>query len=200
MFFLDLDRFSVDLDFELIKNNEDTEYKKELMETLLKITKTLWLQVKESFIKRNTIFIMLDYGWGKPIKVEISTRNIIDPIFEFFSFYGTKVPVMDRAIQASYKLVAIATRKKQRDVYDLNFYIKRWILPEKTVTQTVYTVVAGKRKVFSTIASEAIAVIKNSFNEKNILSWIGDLISESKKQQIRSSLINETTMMIEMLK
>ena len=58
-FFYDLPRFSVDLDFDLLKDGEDDQ--KLVFETVRKIFETHG-EIKDSHIKRNTIFFLLSYG------------------------------------------------------------------------------------------------------------------------------------------
>src|SRR3990172_6418703 len=73
-FFYDLPRFSVDLDFDLLKSEERIE--KSVFEKIKNIAEA-YGAVKDCYIKRNTIFALMSYGEeDRNIKIEISTREL----------------------------------------------------------------------------------------------------------------------------
>ena len=69
-FFYGLDRASVDLDFDLLKEIDTALISKQITSILSK-----YGTVKTSQLKRNTLFFLLSYGATEhSIKIEISTR------------------------------------------------------------------------------------------------------------------------------
>ena len=89
-----LDRFSTDLDFDLIQENTKLS-DEEILEKLNNILSKYW-EVKRSYNKRYTIFSLLSY-WKiyHNIKIEISKRGV--------SWYYEKVSWLSVAILAMKK-------------------------------------------------------------------------------------------------
>jgi len=106
-FLYNLDRFSVDLDFDLLKINE--ENKKIVFNEIEKIIKK-YGEIKDSYIKLNTIFFMLSYGENnKGIKIEISTRKTKDQ-YEIKDFLGVSILICKAEYMFTNKLVALLGR------------------------------------------------------------------------------------------
>ena len=70
-FFYGLERFSVDLDFDLLEEDKQGEVFKKIAKILKKFG-----TIKEKYIKKNTVFFLLSYREElHNIKLEISKRN-----------------------------------------------------------------------------------------------------------------------------
>ena len=195
MFFLSLNRFSTDLDFEINNNIE----KKYIYDKLIILSNKLWFVVKKSHIKKNTIFLFLSYNWERNIKLEISTRKIIPSNYDLYNFYWISIPVLQWHIQASFKLVAIITRTQPRDLYDLNFYINNNIFPDKQAVSTIYNSIVWKPKHHSNIIKDAITTINSNFDTNNILVWIWDLVDNKQKKRIKMDLKNNILLQLNAL-
>ncbi len=84
-----LDRFSTDLDFDLVWSTK----KETLLDEIKNIASRYWI-IKDSFIKRNTIFLLLSYSdIEHNIKIEISTRWVSGK-YSFKNFMWIKLQVL----------------------------------------------------------------------------------------------------------
>ena len=126
-FFYGLSRFSVDLDFDLFTSSEDTQ--KLVYE---KITNMLrkYGEVKDSYIKQNTIFSLLSYcDRDHNVKVEVNMRTLIPDIkerYEVKEYLGISMLVAKRPYMFASKLAALTSRSKMamRDIYDIWYFAK----------------------------------------------------------------------------
>ena len=195
MFFLGLDRMSVDLDFEI----GSLEYESEVFDKVTQILQKHW-KIKKSYNKINTLFWFLSYGWPRNIKIEISKRNILKDKLtsNIYNFYWVKIPVLDWSIQASFKVVAILLRDAGRDLYDLNFYLKKWILFDNDYVQMIYKGLTGKLLSLDDIIKKALDKIKKVDSNTILAGW-WDLLDDKQKHYVKSQLKNELLMRLENL-
>lgn len=121
MFFYDLPRFSVDLDFNLLCGDKEN---------------LVYTKIRNIILKYGSIFdeakkfygpiVVLDYGFGeRKLKIEISNR-IFDNHYEVKNFLGINVKVMTPADMLSHKLCALLDRDTlaNRDIFDSWFLCK----------------------------------------------------------------------------
>jgi len=102
MFFHNLPRFSVDLDFNLILTEKEKEIYQKLRDILLKYGK-----IDDEAQKFFGPILVLDYGKGeRKLKVEISNRRY-DNHYEVRTFMGINMLVMTVADMFAHKLCAI---------------------------------------------------------------------------------------------
>ena len=182
-FFHELDRFSVDLDFDLLDIS-----KKNFVYTEIKGILQKYGKIKDEADKVNTLYFLLSYGEGEHgVKVEISKRLQGESTYETKSFYGTDVSVVNLEDAFANKLVAAMERKRtaNRDFYDIYFLLKKGIVPNERIIM--------KRTGKNT--SEYLLSLRN-FVEKNIsetsvLEGIGELVDNTKKDWLKQHLKNE---------
>lgn len=178
-----LDRFSVDLDFDLI----DPAMEKEIFEVLPKILLKHG-RIKEGTNKELTLFYLLNYEPGQTnIKVEISKRVLKSMEYEWRNFYGISVKALKMEHSFAGKLLACVNRKRQanRDFYDVNFYLKKGIRPDEEVIAeaTRMTVV----KYFKVVRKH----VEKNLTERDILRGMGELVDERQKIWIKNNLKRE---------
>lgn len=182
MFFYDLPRFSVDLDFNLIC----TDDKQTVSEKIRKILQK-YGTIHDEAGKSKTLLFVLDYGTGeRKLKVEISIRNF-DDRYEIRDLLGLSVLVMNISDMFSYKLCALVERNSLagRDIFDCWFLLKR---------QTpVNPVIIEKRENIPLpyFLGKCIERIENA-KSSTILQGIGELIDEKMKKFVRKGLKEET--------
>lgn len=187
-YFYGLPRFSVDLDFDLLKTDEETQQKvfREAESILLKHG-----IVKDKIIKFFTIWFLLSYSnEDQNIKVEISTRRPetnISKYYEFKELLGTPMLVAKQEYMFANKLVALIDRKKMviRDVFDIHFFASQnW-----DIDKHIVELKTGKK--FTEYLQDCIAVVEN-IKENQLLSGIGELIDDKQKLWVKTSLKKET--------
>lgn len=111
-FLYGLDRFSTDLDFDLL---DDIHIDDDLMMILKKY----------GTIKRWSK-IILSYGEHDiNIKIDINRKIRHHNTYEFVDFYGTMIQVQDKSTIFANKLVALTERSTNRDIYDVYFFFQK---------------------------------------------------------------------------
>ena len=134
--FYGLGRFSVDLDFDLLKENEDS-FVFEKIDTLLSDYRTL----KEKYKKKHTLLYIISYDeMSQNIKLEIS-RRVFGSSYVLKNYLGISMLVMAKEDMFAHKLVAVLERTKaaHRDVYDIWYFLKnRWPVNKKIVEKRIF--------------------------------------------------------------
>jgi len=181
LLFYNLPRFSIDLDFDLLK----LEQKTLVFERIGKVLTRLG-QLKEQREKRQTLFFLLNYEKGqRNIKVEVSLRA--DPVpYQPKNYLGISMLVMGKKEMFAAKLAAYLTRKKlaTRDMYDLWYFCSQsWsINPQLLQAKTGFTLKAALQK----------AIVKTkTIKEKALLSGLGELLDNKQKDWVRTKLKKE---------
>lgn len=191
-FFYDLPRFSVDLDFDKIffEENKKQEIFKKVENILMK-----YGQIKDSHVKENTIFYLLSYGDSEHnIKIEISTRDIIKNIKDFYvlkEHLGISLLVAKKDYMFSTKLLALKGRNNiaMRDVYDIHFFAKNnWDINSEIISSWT------DKNVYEYL-SDCIEVIEK-IKENEILAGLGELVNEEEKRWIKKSLWQEVIFLL----
>lgn len=189
MLFYDLPRFSVDLDFDLLK-----EGKEDLVFDKVKAILEKHGQLREARKKRFTLFFIVSYEWGEhTIKVEISRRETVSG-FVPKNYLGIPMLVMKREDMAAGKLSAIITRKKpaMRDVFDTWFFLKNhWPVSEKVF----------EHKTGMSLENGLKIIIKKveGIRRNQILQGLGELIGKGQKDWARQKLVEETVFHLKLL-
>lgn len=191
-FFYDLPRFSVDLDFDLLKSGEEIE--KTVFKKITNIAET-YGAIKDSYVKRNTIFILLSYGEeDRNIKIEISTRSLpfaIKDLYEPKEYIGISMLAAKKEYLFAGKLAALTLRGEtaMRDIYDIYYFTKNsWEFNEEIVE-----FYAGKK--IKDHLKDCIALIEK-IKDSEILQGLGELVEDGKKNWIRQNLRSEVIFLL----
>ncbi len=187
--FYNLNRFSVDLDFDLL----DATKEKEVFSKIESIIKK-YGKIKEKSNKKYTLFFLLSYSEGsKNIKIEINKRNF-DSQYEVKGYLGISMLVMRKEDMFAHKLVAMTERKKtaSRDIFDVNFFLnEEWGVNKETVEKRT-------SMEFNDYLKKCIEFIE-SIPDNRLLSGLGDLIDERKKMTIKKNLKKETMFLLRLM-
>lgn len=180
--FYGLPRFSVDLDFDLLKRGE----KEIVFAKLKKILPKVELLV-EAVQKRYTLFFLMSYQKGeRKIKVEISKRPSKSS-FVVKSYLGIPILLMEKNDMAAGKMAALLIRKKfaARDLFDLWFFLKNdWKINEKVVKEkTGLSLKAALEKTIKKV---------KEIKKNQLLQGLGELLDEKQKPWVRENLQKET--------
>jgi len=194
MMFYGLNRFSVDLDFDLLADDDNQQLWDTVRTKIKTIIETLGV-VKESRVKRYTIFSLLSYGdTDHNVKVEISKRKpafLTKKHFELKDHLGLSVQVATPAYLFASKLVALTNRKNfaNRDVFDVYFYCsKRWNIDE-------FIIQSLTEKTVKEYLSECIRVVE-SVNERQVLAGLGELLENEKQKAWVKEHLKEKTLFL----
>ncbi len=192
-FFYGLTRFSVDLDFDLLKpDNKPTQ---ELVFKAVKNILEKYGEIKNSHIKRNTIFFLLSYGDADHnIKFEINIRLLVPDIkihYELKKYLGISMLVGKKDYLFAGKLAALTSRSEtaMRDIYDIWYFAKNnW-----DINLEVLKSLTGK-KIKEQLDS-CIAVIEQ-IKDNQILRGLGELINEKEKMWVKNHLRQEVIFLL----
>jgi predicted nucleotidyltransferase component of viral defense system len=183
-----LDRFSTDLDFDFIEwiNSKD-----QVLEEIWNILKKYW-DLKDLFVKRNTIFWLLSY-WDidHNIKFEVSTRWVSWK-YSLKNFIWIQLFVLDLEYITSNKFIALTTRDKlaNRDIYDIYFILKNNLSINKEHIEKITW------KTFKDYITFMISFLQKLPKNYNILDWLWVTIDEKQKSFVKERLIIETIFLL----
>ncbi len=181
MFFYDLPRFSVDLDFNLLDvDKEDVVYGK----------------VRKILLKYGTIFdeakkfygplVVLDYGFEeRKLKVEISNR-LFDNRYEIKNLLGINVKIMVQEDMFAHKLCALLDRNviTNRDIFDCWFFMQHQTPVNKSIVEL-------RMKMSFTDYLERCIKSLESMSDKGLLQGMGELMDNKMKIFVRTKLKSE---------
>ena len=191
-FFYELPRFSVDLDFDLFSQDEATQ--KMVFEKVKSILEK-YGTVKDSDIKRFTIFFLLSYGDADHnIKVEVNIRILMPNLkehYELKDYLGIPMLVGNKDYLFGSKLSALTLRSEtaMRDIYDIWFFAKsNWDINADVVK-------ARTKKDFKDHLSDCIAIIEQ-VKDNQILQGLGELLSEKEKAWVKNHLRKEVVFLL----
>lgn len=189
--FYELPRYSVDLDIDVLDESKE-DY---IFEQVLKIIKK-YGEVKESEKKRYNLFFLLSYDNkeknAQNIKIEINRRSFSSK-YEVRAFNGVSMLVMIKEDMFAHKLVAMHERlgETNRDIFDVWFFSKNnWGVNKEIIENR--TGMAYKK--FLEVCIKEL----EDMNNNNILSGLGELVSEKQKTWIKTKLKLETIIQLKL--
>lgn len=174
--FYGLDRFSVDLDFNLRTGSLDDALLTEIIERHLRVI--------ECTDKHNTWFWLGSYEKAfQKVKVEVSKRDYPDRYINR-DFYGLTVPIMEPSCMFAHKLCAITDRRRlqNRDLYDAHFMFAK----DFEIDEEIIKLRTGKgiKEYFG----ELIDLIEREVTPSNVLDGLGELLTDQQKDSVRATL------------
>ncbi|PKP43830.1 MAG: hypothetical protein CVT96_03995 [Bacteroidetes bacterium HGW-Bacteroidetes-13] len=182
MFFYDLPRFSVDLDFNLINVDKQTLVYEKLRRILLK-----YGSIHDEAQKYYGLILVLDYGHTeRKLKIEISNR-IFEDRYEVKNLLGIPVKVMVAADMFAHKLCALLDRDAvaNRDVFDCWFFMNHHFPVNKSIIEN------RMKMSYADYLKRCIDELEKR-KEKNMLQGLGELMNQDMKQFVRTKLYAET--------
>lgn len=184
--FYNLGRFSVDLDFDLLKKEENAI----VFEKLEKILQE-YGTIKEKYQKYNTLFFIVSYEKKAPnIKIEMNRRSF-GSRYEVQNYLGISMVVMIKEDIFAHKLVAMLERSRtaHRDVYDVWYFLKNhWPINKEIVEKRT-------KLNFANYLAKCIEFV-GSLSEQNILSGMGELLDEKQKVWAKNNLKKDTIFLL----
>ena len=190
MFFYDLPRFSVDLDFNL------TDIEKE--EIVYKKVRKIVLKYGSIFDEAKKFFepiLVLDYGMGeRKLKIEISNRNFNDR-YEIKNLLGINIKVMVQPDMFAHKLCALLDRNAvtNRDIFDSWFF-----MTNNTPINT--NIIKTRMKMpYANYIEKCIEHLE-AMSNKGLPAGLGELMDNQTKTFVRNKLLTETITLLKIYK
>jgi len=181
MFFYDLPRFSVDLDFDLLEQGKAEQVYAKVKNILLK-----YGEIHDEAQKFFGDLLALDYEHGeRNLKIDISHRKYNNE-YEIKNLLGISVKTMKISDMFSHKLVALLGRKEiaDRDIFDCWWFMSRQT-PIKVIIIEDLT-----QKTYSDYMQECINAIEN-LPKRSLLYGLGELVEQDMKTFVRNKLRTE---------
>lgn len=190
MFFYDLPRFSVDLDFNLIHAEKADEVYDSIRKILLKYGK-----IDDEAKKFYGLILVLDYGIGeRKLKVEISNRLFHDR-YEIKNLLGINMQVMVEQDMFAHKLCALLDRSSitNRDIFDCWFFMQR----QTPINQNI--VEMRMNMPLHDYLQKCIDLLESK-SDKGLLDGLGELMDPEIKNFVRRKLRTETITLLRFYK
>lgn len=190
MFFYDLPRFSVDLDFNLIKEEKEKIVYEKVREILSR-----YGEIHDEAPKYFGPMVVLDYGIGdRKLKVEISNRQFGDR-YEIKNLLGINMKVMISSDMFAHKLCALLDRSSiaSRDIFDCWFFLKNHFPVSKTIVEL------RMNMPFADYVQKCIDAIE-LVNDRMLLHGVGELMDEEMKKFVRKNLKTEILVLLKFYK
>lgn len=180
--FYGLNRFSVDLDFDLLDESQEEH----VFERVGEIIKKYGI-IKEAEKKRFTLFFLLSYDQkeknAQNVKIEISRRSFGSK-YDTKSYMGISMLVMAKEDMFANKLMAMYERlgKANRDIFDVWYFLNNnWPINDEIVEKRI-GISLGE---FLQKCNDSL----EKFDDHNILDGMGELLKDEKqKDWVRNNL------------
>lgn len=180
-----LDRFSTDLDFDLI-----LEYKN-IDKEIINILKKYW------DVKQWKYSLKLSYEYDDMnIKIDINRNIWKNNEYEIVNFYWTDIKVQNKSTIFANKLVALVERVANRDIYDVYFFLQNnFEINEKVVFERTGKY---KKELFVEIIKKLKKISENTSGWYKILDWLWELLKDEKhKSFVKNKLVKELIWLLE---
>src|SRR3989338_3171790 len=167
--FYDLNRNSVDLDFDLLDDTKE----KEVFERLQNITAKYGTIIESQIKHFNLLNVILYKKGAQQIKVEVNRRNFGSK-YEVKTLLGISMLVMAQEDMFAHKLMAMYERigTTSRDIFDVYaFYKMGWDINKKIVESRA-------EMSFKELLQKCIDKLEQ-LNNKHILDGLGELLTQS---------------------
>jgi predicted nucleotidyltransferase component of viral defense system len=188
LMFYGLDRFSVDLDFDLLDDSQE-EY---VYDRVINIAAKYGV-LKETYKKRFNLFILLSYeDKARHVKVEINRRQF-GSRYEIKTYLGVSMQVMVIEDMFAHKLMAMYERigKTSRDIYDVWFFLKSRYPINKQIVENR----AGMS--FDQLVKKCIDQL-GEMEDRHILDGVGEFLTTSQKDWAKAKLREETIALLKL--
>lgn len=180
-FFYYLDRFSTDIDLDLLDDDKEQEVIEHLGDTLLSLG-----NVKDEklgkFLHRR-IFRYDEKGMN--IKVELNKRIWKDNTYEAIPLDGVPISCMTPDCIFANKLVALSDRFANRDLYDVYFFFtKKFPINYKIIKERTGLPI-------NKFLQKLMKALPNHFAENTILAGLGEVLTDKQKTRVKKNLLDE---------
>lgn len=188
LMFYGLDRFSVDLDFDLLNESQEEIVFERIANIIGK-----YGTIRESNRKRFGIFFVLSYeDTARHVKVEINRRQF-GSRYEVKTYLGVSMLVMVPEDVFAHKLMAMHERigKTSRDVYDVWFFLQQRF----PINQAIVEERSGMS--FDAFLQTCIERLEKMSN-RHILDGVGEFLTPSQKDWAKAKLREDTIALLKL--
>ncbi len=182
-----LDRFSTDIDIDIL----DLEYEEKIINIMRKELQELWDIKNETLWKTLHRWIFRYDERSMNIKVELNKRVWKANTYDDQNIDGMKIKCMSKESIFANKLVALSERFKNRDLYDVNFFLKNnFPLNNNIIIERTW-------KNINELVKELVEILPEHYQKNNVLADLWEVLIDSQKIWMKNRAVDET---IELLK
>lgn len=189
LLFYGLNRFSVDLDFDLLDPGKE-DYVFERVRAIV----AAYGKIKEQRKKYFTLFYELSYSEAdRNIKVEINRRNFGSQ-YDVMNFFGIAMQVMVQEDMFANKIAAFYERAERtnRDIFDVWFFLQHnWSINKALVEKRTGL-------TFRECIAKCIEKLEK-ISDRAILSGMGELLDAKQKAWAKEKLKMETLFLLKVM-
>ena len=184
-FLYGLDRFSTDLDFDMIWNLSSWEnFDKDINQILEKY----WV------LKKWKKMLLSYWEEDMNIKIDINRNIWKSNKYEIVNFFWIDINIQTKDTIFANKLVALTDRKRlaNRDIYDVFFFFKNnFDINEDVIFERTW-------KLLKDYLLDIIIYLKKLPNNYKILEWLWEVLDEKQKSFVKNELLYELINVLEM--
>lgn len=186
LFIYQLDRFSTDVDIDLLVPVQEQLVIETIDRLLLPIGR-----IKNKVVGKNLHRRTLSYGEADMnIKVELNKRISLHNVYETTSLYGIDCKVMSPISSATNKLIALSVRFANRDLYDTRYFRK---LGRSYDPALIFDRTGKEIKPF---IQECIDQIPHHYKKNTILYQLGEVLTDKQKARVKNNLVDESIQLL----
>ncbi len=178
-FFHNLNRFSTDLDFDLLGQEINAPEITHILSNHIEIT--------DKQDKRYTLFWRGRFAKGaQQVKIEINKR-VYPNHYEIQDFYGLSVKTMSKDTLFAHKLCAICDRSQlqNRDIYDAHFMFQN----NFPIQEEIISIRTGK--TLAEYLEHLEGFLRKKFSPRGVLDGLGEVLNEKQKAWVKAHLLEE---------
>lgn len=182
-----LDRFSTDIDIDIL----DISQENKIIETTRNILLELW------DIKNETLWKTL-HRWtyrydesNMNIKVELNKRIWENNTYETKEINWINITCMKKDSLFWNKIVALSERFKNRDLYDVNFFLKKWFPLNKWIIKE------RTWKELDVFIKDLIKILPEKYTQSSILAELWEILDDKQKIWMKNKCLDETIFLLD---
>jgi predicted nucleotidyltransferase component of viral defense system len=178
----DLDRFSTDIDIDVL----DIEQEQLIIQKMRKILLRSG-QIKNETLGKNLHRRIYRYDQkSMNIKVELNKRSLTGNIYDTQFIEEIPIRCMTRESSVANKLLALSERFYNRDLYDVHFFFKNHFpFSEELIVERT-----GKSS--KNLIENLIPKLPKYFTENSVLAGLGEVLTDQQKARAKVYLLEET--------
>jgi predicted nucleotidyltransferase component of viral defense system len=182
-----LDRFSTDIDLDLVDSSKEQLILEKMRELL-----PLHGEIKNETLGKLLHRRMFRYDErSMNIKVELNKRSLTHNDYEIQMIENTSMRCMTRESSIANKLLALSERFYNRDLYDVHYFFKH-NFPFKEELIQDRSGISTK-----TLIQNLITELPKHFTANSVLAGLGDVLTDKQKARVKPHLLDETIALLE---
>lgn len=187
-FCYDLERYSTDIDLDLLDHRYEEAVKSEITALLSRIG-----EIKNMTLGRELHRWIFRYDEKSPnIKVELNKRELTGNTYEYQTIFGQDIYCMDALTMVTNKLLALGNRRYNRDLFDTYFFRKKGFEYKEEI------ILARSGMALSDYLKFLIKELPKHYASNTILAdGMWDVLTDTQKLRVKKHLVPETLTLLD---